>query len=172
MLRANNEYKLLIVIDGETLTAKFLSEFSPAYTTPRRIRSRYGELVADASDLHLWEVIFDASLEADYHTRGKAEDEINEFARERWVACRAAAAWIRQAILRDVWLQSRKRALGDLSVDDRSSSPKDLIALLDQLKEDCEKWAVEFLGVKGKRLALPEVAQWKSHIRVSSRTWE
>lgn len=168
----NNEYTLTLVINGETLTAAFLSEFSPAYTTPRRIRSRYGALIEEATDLQLWESIFDASLEADYHARDKDSEEINEFARERWVACRSAAAWIRQAVLKDVWLQSKKRSLGDLSVDDRSSSPKDMIALLDQLKDDCEKWAVEFLGVKGKRLALPDIAQWQRRIQVSSRSWE
>lgn len=171
MLMKNNEYTMVLVANGETLSVSFLTEFSPAYTTPRRLRSRYGALVSDATDMQLWEAIFDASLEADYHTRDIYEDEVNHFARERWVACRATISWIRQAVLKDVWLSAKRRRLGDLSIDDKDTAPRDLMELLNRLKEDCEKWAKEFLGVKGKGLSLSEYAQWQSRIQVNSRSW-
>lgn len=167
MLLANNRYTLSFTANGQAAVVELLARFDPAYTSPRRIRSRYPALVSDATDMELWEAIYDSSLKADFLTRDL--ESVDEFVRERFVSCCAALSWIRQAMMKDAWEQSARRSLGDLTVDDKHGSPPNLLSLIEDLKAECEQWYKELLG---KKRAHSTFTAWQLGIMPESRLWD
>lgn len=167
MLLANNRYTLSFAANGQAAVVELLARFDPAYTSPRRIRSRYPALVSGATDMELWEAIYDSSLQADFLTRDRVS--VDPFVRERFVSCSAALSWIRQAMMKDAWDQSARRTLGDLTVDDKLSSPQNLLGLIEDLKAEYEQW---YKALLGKKKPTSAYTAWQQGMSLEGRLWD
>ena len=127
-------------LSGITLTADFVShfttEYSPLYSSVRKVRLEAGGLIGNVQDDTINLAILEASLEANVISfSGMKNQNLYLHARREYVICRASQLLASNILASGGILKSK--LLSDFRVD---YDTQGLLELLDQLSGKCKKW--------------------------------
>lgn len=127
---------------GSDFVSRFTTEYSPLWSSVRKVRLEAGGLIGNIADDTINLAILEASLEADVISfAGSKNAKLYQHARREYVTCRAGQILASNILASGGILKSK--LLSDFRVDYDTAG---LLELLDRLGGKCHKWESQVMS--------------------------